>query len=599
MISSAENILVSGLRISRRIMPKMPRDPSFRRGAARLTSTQSTKPGAQGVKNLRVTSPKFCSTMPESETFADYLTSPYPNLDLPDNVPLHEYMLNEFSKYGDHVALVNGITGKEITYAQLQTMIVKVASSLVAKGFGSGSVATIYSQNSPEYLIMYLAVGAAGGTVSTVNPAYTPEELRKAVNLTRSTVLIASAELVPNAADISTHCPTIKDLIVLGKADGWQPFSNLLEGDMSLFPTNMDINCKEHVYALPFSSGTTGLPKGVMLTHYNIVSNIIQSREPNILNVAMQDDCVISVLPYFHIYGQIVVSMVSLSSGVKVVSLPKFDPIQYLESIQKHRGTYIHVVTPLMLFLAKHPIVSKYDLSSISNMAMGAAPCGADLMQEVYDRFNKKSLIIQQGYGLTEASPLTHCNPLVGHKYHTCGPVISNTQFKIVDIETGKSLDKGEDGEVLVRGPQVMKGYFENETETAHTIRNGWLHTGDIGHYDEDGYVAIVDRIKELIKVKGFQVAPAELEALLVTHPSVTDAAVIGRRDDRIGEAPVAFVVLKQDSKPSDEMAKELQDFVSDRVAPYKRLVGGVQFRKEIPKAASGKILRRVLRDEL
>jgi len=528
----------------------------------------------------------------------NFISSPFADLDIPNNLPLPEYMLNQFSKFGKSTALVDGITGNEISYATLQTMIVKVASALVSLGFGEGDVATLCSPNCPEYIVMFLAVGAAGGTISTVNPAYTSEELDRAVNQVRSKILIISSDLVGHTKNLSQRCPTIKEAIVFGKADGCRSFSDLLESDMSLFPGKLDINCLDRSVVIPFSSGTTGLPKGVMLTHYNILSNILQSSTPNVMKYRGEDTCILSVLPFFHIYGQVSVALLGLAAGAKLIILPKFDPVLYMNCVQKYKANILHVVPPLMLFLAKHPLVSKFDFSSVLEIVTGAALCGAETMKAVHNRFTH-GLTVRQGYGLTEASPLTHLNPSDDNKFNTCGVALQNTQFKIIDIESGKTLDKNENGELLVRGPQVMKGYFENEKATADTLIDGWLHTGDIGHFDEDGHIIIVDRFKELIKVKGLQVAPAELEALLVTHDSVADAAVIGRPDERLGEAPVAFIVLKPNYKPTEETANELKAFIAERVAPYKTLAGGIEFRSEIPKAASGKILRRVLKAEL
>jgi len=602
-----ENYLKSTIHLCRRLLVNFQKDPKFRRGIRIAGALNNSGPLTSGswkhadARHHLASGAKLSSTVPiETKEFDDYnISSPHPDLDLSNNIPLHEYLLNEFAKYGDRTALVDGITGNEISYSKLQTMIVKIASALAGMGFGPGSIATLYGHNCPEYLVMMIAVGATGGTVSTVNPAYTPEELHKAINLVQSSVLISSPELLANIKDVSKHCPSLKNTIVLGDAaEGYHSYSSLLDNDMSLFPRGLNIDCKETVFSIPFSSGTTGLPKGVMLTHDNILSNVLQCRMPNVGHYKPGEDCLISVLPFFHIYGQVTVAMVGLASGIKIVSLPKFDPMMYLQAIQKHKATYLHVVPPLMLFLGKHPVVSKFDLSSVSTVFTGAAPCGADTIHEVSARF-KNRVQIRQGYGLTEASPLTHCNPPEHVKYNSCGHALHNTQFKIVDIDSRKSLDKGENGEVLVRGPQVMKGYYNNEKATNETIVDGWLCTGDIGHYDDDGYLVIVDRIKELIKVKGLQVAPAELESLLLTHHAIADAAVIGQPDDRLGEAPVAFIVLKPNYKPLDNLTTEIHAFISDRVAPYKRLVGGIHYRKEIPKAASGKILRRVLKQEL
>jgi len=283
-----------------------------------------------------------------------------------------------------------------------------------------------------------------------------------------------------------------------------------------------------------------------------------------------------------------------LSNGAKIVTLPNFQPASYLETIQNYRVSYLHIAPPLLLFLAKQPLVTNYNLSAIRNIFVGAAPSSADTINELLDRFPNQ-LVFRQGYGLTETSPLTHANAPENNKYHTVGLAINNTEFKVVDLETRELLGPGKSGEVCIRGPQVMIGYYANEQATSETIVDGWLRTGDVGYYDDDHHTILSDRIKELIKVKGFQVAPAELEAVLLTHPLVLDAAVVGKKDEKLGEAPKAYVVLRPQAKVS---AQELHHYVEERVAPFKKLAGGIEFRSEIPKSPSGKILRRILREE-
>ncbi|MDQ3573034.1 MAG: AMP-binding protein, partial [Actinomycetota bacterium] len=338
----------------------------------------------------------------------------------------------------------------------------------------------------------------------------------------------------------------------------------------------------------PYSSGTTGLPKGVMLTHANLVANLNQVQEAFPIG---RDDVLVGVLPFFHIYGQTVIMNQGLRSGATIVTMPRFDLDQFLSLIQDHGVTRAYVVPPIALALAKHPAVDNYDLSSIETIMSGAAPLGAELAEQVAERIDCNVI---QGYGLTETSPVTHViRPDGENRPGSIGPALAGTECRLVDPETGDDVAQGERGELWIRGPQVMAGYLNNPDATAETIdSDGWLHTGDIAVVDADGFFSIVDRLKELIKYKGFQVPPAELEAILITHPDVADVAVIGVPDDEAGELPKAFVV----PAGGDLDADALMEFVADKVSPQKR-IRLVERVDEIPKAASGKILRRVLRD--
>ncbi|MEI7631224.1 MAG: AMP-binding protein, partial [Actinomycetes bacterium] len=341
------------------------------------------------------------------------------------------------------------------------------------------------------------------------------------------------------------------------------------------------------VVVLPYSSGTTGLPKGVMLTHRNLVANLAQVEDA----LAVSDgELVLAVLPFFHIYGMQVLLNEFLSRGSTIVTVPRFDLEQCLGIIQEHKITRLFAVPPIVLALAKHPLVDKYDLSSLKQVFSGAAPLSAELAQEAATRIDCD---VVQGFGMTELSPVSHVTWPGQFKPGTVGVAIPNTKCRIVDPETGEDLDVGGVGELWVQGPQVMKGYLNNAEATALTIdADGWLKTGDVATIDADGHVTIVDRLKELIKYKGFQVAPAELEALLLTNPKIADVAVIGVSDEEAGEIPRAFVVLRPDQELT---ATEVTDFMQDKVATYK-VVHDVVFVDAIPKSASGKILRRLLR---
>jgi acyl-CoA synthetase (AMP-forming)/AMP-acid ligase II len=325
-----------------------------------------------------------------------------------------------------------------------------------------------------------------------------------------------------------------------------------------------------------------------MLTHHNLVANI---RQMEGLCYFYETDTLICVLPLFHIYGLVVVLNMGLYSGSTIVTMPRFDLESFLKAVQDYNVSLAHLVPPIVLALSKHPVVDNYKLPNLKTIFSGAAPLGEDLTRAC---MNRLGINIRQGYGMTETSPVTHSSPAPPAiaKFGSVGVPAPNTECKVIDLETGEPLGPGERGEVCVRGPQIMKGYLNNPEATAQTIdADGWLHTGDIGYADEDGHFFIVDRAKELIKYKGFQVPPAELEAILLTHPCVCDAAVIPYPDDEAGEVPKGIVVLREPAAP-----ESILEFVAERVAPHKR-IRHLEFVDKIPKSPSGKILRRVLVD--
>ncbi len=507
---------------------------------------------------------------------------PYPDVTVPE-VSVTDFIFGSMCDFKDKPALIDGLTGGSLTYAGFEDSVRRVAASLHQRGFGKGDVCGIFSGNCPQYAIAFHAVAMLGGVNTTLNPLYRAEEAACQLNDSGANLLITAPHFIDKARTAAKHSK-VTEIFVFGKAEGATPFESLMQGHGEV--PRVEINPREDLVALPYSSGTTGLPKGVMLTHYNLVANM---RQMDGLEYFHHDDTLLCVLPLFHIYGLVVVLNMGLHLGATIVTMPRFDLEQFLGLIEKYRVTLSHIVPPIVLQLARNPIVEKYDLSSLTMIFSGAAPLGPDLSRECMQRIGCG---IRQGYGLTETSPVTHSSPAdpAKMKLGSVGTPAPNTECKLIDPVTGAELGPNQEGEICVRGPQVMKGYLNNPEATARTIdKEKWLHTGDVGYADQEGHFYIVDRVKELIKYKGFQVPPAELEAVLLTHPAVADAAVIPCRDDEVGEIPKAFVVLKGDAS-----ADAIMDFVADRVAPHKK-IRALEFIDQIPKSASGKILRRLL----
>jgi len=511
--------------------------------------------------------------------------SPHPDVLVPD-VPLHRFVLARAPALGDKPALIDGPSGRTLTCAQLAAGVERVAAGLAGRGFTKGDVLGLFAPNCPEFVLAFYGALAAGGVVTTVNSLSTVQDLQFQLRNAGARFLVTVAPFLDRAVP-AAGLAGIERVFVLGDAPespGTTPFATLLAAtapapDVTFEPAT-------DLAALPYSSGTTGLPKGVMLTHRNLVANLVQTTAVHSLAEA---DRVVVVLPLFHIYGLQVVLNLGLSAGATLVTMPRFELEAFLGLLQQQRITRAFVVPPIVLALAKHPVVERFDLSRVAAMMSGAAPLDAALETACARRVGCR---VVQGYGLTEASPVTHANPAERTKPGTVGQLLPNTECRIVAPATGTDVGPGEDGELWIRGPQVMRGYLNNPEATAAMLdRDGWLHTGDIGHADQDGYFTIVDRLKELIKYKGFQVAPAELEAVLCGHPAVADAAVVPMADDECGEVPKAFVVLRGDASPADLMA-----YVAERVAPYKK-IRALELIDAIPKSPSGKILRRVLRD--
>jgi acyl-CoA synthetase (AMP-forming)/AMP-acid ligase II len=506
----------------------------------------------------------------------------YEDITIPE-IPLTTFVLGRAQALADKPALIDATVGRVITHAQLEEAVRRVASSLARRGFQKGDVFAIFSPNLPEYAVTFHAVASLGGIITPINPLYTAEEVAFQLKDAGVKYLVTVPQLCEKAFEASSQS-NVREVFVFGEAEGAIPFASLLEGDGQL--PLVSINPREDLVALPYSSGTTGLPKGVMLTHYNLVANL---RQMEAMKYIHGDDTIICVLPLFHIYGMVVIMNMGLYTGATIVMMPRFEVEQFLETLQDYGVTLAYIVPPIVLTMMKHSSLSKYDLSRLKTLFSGAAPLGEAISRACTERLG---CLIKQGYGMTETSPVTHSTPYEKDKikFGSVGTCIPNTTCKVVDTETGAELGPHKKGEIWVRGPQVMKGYLNRPEATAQTVdADGWLHTGDIGYADEEGHFYIVDRLKELIKYKGFQVAPAELESILLTHPAIADAAVIPSPDEEAGEVPKAFVVLKAEAS-----TEEIMDFVAEHVAPHKKL-RKIEVIDKIPKTASGKILRRVL----
>ena len=479
--------------------------------------------------------------------------------------------------------LIDGPTGRTLSGAQFIGGVKSLAGGLTARGYGAGKTLALMAPNIPEYCVVFHAMAWAGGTITTINPTYTAHEIHHQLTDSAADVLVTIAMFADTARE-AIKGTKVREIVIIGDAPaGLVPLTDLMGAPVD---AQVPVDVTEHVVVLPYSSGTTGLPKGVMLTHRNLVVNIDQSLQSTDVTPG---ELTVAFLPFFHIYGLEVLMNIYIAGGGGLVTMPRFDLEQFLTLSQKYRTPRLWIVPPVALALAKHPLVDRFDLSFIEQINSAAAPLGADVAEAMGQRLGTKAT---QGYGMTELSPVSHISRPADARAGSSGKTIANTQCRIVDPQTLQDLPADTDGELWVRGPQVMKGYLNNAKATAETIvEGGWLRTGDIAHFDADGYLFITDRLKELIKVKGFQVAPAELEALLLTHPAITDAAVIGIDDPEAGEVPMAFVTAKEPLTLA-----QVSDFIEPQIAHYKRL-HRLELVDEIPKSASGKILRRLLRE--
>jgi acyl-CoA synthetase (AMP-forming)/AMP-acid ligase II len=505
--------------------------------------------------------------------------SPYPDIKLP-NFTLTEQVFRLSASMPDAIAVADGLTGRTITYRSLFEQIRQTAAGLAARGIKKGDVVSLWSPNVPEWPIVFFAVIKLGAIVHTSNPVSTPEELAFQLKDGNVKMLFTVGALADKAKAAIAASQMPIDLFTIDDTPGIASLASIaLDAD----PPQVAIDPGNDIAILPYSSGTTGLPKGVMLTHRNVVAQLNQIDAIE----SVPSAALIGVLPFFHIYGMVIIVMHGLMRGATIVTMPKFEFEPFLKILQDWPIATAHIVPPVVVALGKHPAVDNYKFPHLKYLFSGAAPLGPELTQAVEARLNVK---IRQGYGMTEASPATHYTVAGEERCGAVGRLMPSTEGRMIDPETGKDVPLGQPGEVWVRGPQVMKGYLNNAEATARTVdADGWMHTGDIGVMDAEGYLTVVDRLKELIKVKGFQVAPAELESILLKHPKIADVAVIPVPDEQSGEVPKAIVVMREALT-----AEEVMNFLEPKVAHYKR-VRHVAFVDAIPKSPSGKILRRVL----
>ncbi len=516
-----------------------------------------------------------------------------PSLTYP-NYPYSDILVHTAERYPENVALVS--KDVNLTYRELDALTNSFANALLAQGVSKGQKVGLFLTNRPEYIISWFAIARIGAVISPLNPSYKEREVAYQLGNCEAVAVVVQQELLPLLEAVCSELPLLKLIVTVG-ADDYSyaahihSFTSLLREHPPLLNEQPEIG-EGDVVALPYSSGTTGQPKGVLLSHKNLVCNACQSIAT--ARITFQDRMLV-FLPLYHVYGIMLMGCAAMS-GATLVLMERFEAERCLQLIQEQGITLLYTVPQVLLALSEWPQLSEYDMRTVRFAQCGAAPVPPVLAR----RFQERTHIpVVTSYGLTEAAPGTHSNPVYDPqriKVETVGLPIHDTRQRIVDIETGLiELGVGEEGELIVQGPQVMQGYWKAPQATAETLRNGWLYTGDIGFRDAEGYVTITDRKKEMIKFKGFSVAPAQIEALLLEHPSVADAAVIAKADAEAGEIPKAFVVLKKDAK--DQSADDLMAWANGKLATYKN-VREIEFIDFVPRNPSGKILRRVLKEQ-
>ncbi|MBM7691329.1 long-chain acyl-CoA synthetase [Peribacillus deserti] len=515
-------------------------------------------------------------------------------IDIPSK-SLPQMLLETASKYPSHHAI--SFYGRKMTYQELQHAVAAFASALQNSGVQKGDRVAIMLPNCPQYVIAYYGVLTAGAIVTQINPMSVERELLHLVKDSGAETIIVLNAFYPRvkAVQKETH---LKKVVVVSLQPSEMDLQTdstfeafLSEGNGQFSPVQIE---PEHdVAVLQYTGGTTGRSKGAMLTHRNIVANVLQSHEFFKFDLGFGKEKCLTVIPLFHVFGMTSCMNLSIYTGAEMILLPRFDLEEVLNTIKAEQPTLFPGVPTMYVALTNHPRAEEYGIDSIEVCNSGSAPMPVELLREFERKTGSKIL---EGYGLSETSPTTHCNPnFAERKPGTVGIGLPNTLYKIVDLGTGtQEMPEGELGEVIIKGPQVMKGYWNMPEETAHALRDGWLYTGDIGSVDSSGYLSIVDRKKDMIIASGYNIYPRDIEEVLYEHPSVQEAVVIGVPDKYRGETVKAILVLKA-GKSADEA--EIKEFCRSNLAAYK-IPGIIEFRNELPKTSVGKILRRALREE-
>lgn len=557
----------------------------------------------------------FATLMDEYESYSKehqsdpyVVTSPYQSIAASmDEVPFTEFVVKNWIKpNGDiqkKVAMIDAITGQSRTFEDYFNDTASIASHF-RNDFNIDNTSTIalFSPNHVDYVPLNLAAASCGAMMTPINPMFKADEVKRILERSNSKMLIVHIDNLDVGLE-AVRGTNVTDILVIPSEDngpvpeGFVSISELKSHSDPSIMTQHSVhnNTSNHPFLLPYSSGTTGLPKGVMLSHANLKANLLQMEMMESMAFPSTHK-LISPLPFFHIYGWLVSALYCVWQGQQVITMPRFDLEKFCEAVEKYRPERAHLVPPIVIQLAKNPIIDNYDLSSLNMIVSAAAPLSKAVEDSLMDRI---SCPVKQGWGMSELSPIAIYTNEYNIKSGSVGNLVADTCGKIVDTE-GKSLPPNTTGELMIKGPQVMMGYLNDKEKTAECLsEDGWLSTGDVAHYDDDGFFYITDRMKELIKVRGYQVAPAELEALLLTHPQLSDAAVVPVPDEYSDQLPRAYVTLKEGVNPEDCKEEDVKEWVKERVAAYKRLEGGVKFIEKVPKSASGKILRRILVDQV
>jgi long-chain acyl-CoA synthetase len=504
---------------------------------------------------------------------------------------VHDVVLQS-RQNGGKTALIDTSCNRRLTFAEYGSLVESLARGLISAGLAPGEVVAIFLPNSWEFAITYHAATFAGGIPTLLNPSYREREIRYQLENSGAAFLITDAPLLENVN--LAGLPALRRVFTTrSQRAGCEDFATLLRPTSAKFPDAVQTP-QETIAALPYSSGTTGLPKGVMLSHYNLVANVYQVLGPNAAMLT-PDDVMLCFLPLYHIYGLTVALTLSLILGSTLVLMPRFDALKLCALLIQEGVTMMPVVPPAINAFCQAAEAGSFPKNhKVRWIKCGAAPLAPELARRMA---NLTGISVVQGYGMTEASPVTHVGyvaPPEMHRPASIGQPLVLTDCRIVDLE-GNEVAPGDPGELVMRGPQIMLGYWKEPRATAAVLRDGWYFSGDIVRCDADGFYYVLDRSKEMIKYKGFPVAPAEVESLLLEHPAVRDCGVVAKPDLEAGEIPCAFIVLREGFMPSDTLDKELRDFVADRLSRHKQ-PREVRFVEVVPRTPSGKILRRELR---